>query len=183
MYWRHWKKGILAGLGLSGLLTPAARPAAGSTSLVEASPFLPASPHKTPAPAVSPPALELRGMVVEGDATWLTFYNPSSKTWTTLRPGERDGAVAVKTCNPGDGSVVLELNGQMLTLSLASKRSGFSHRPAVAAAPRPPPQRPRAPMVASLSPAEAHRLELVASVIRQRVEAEKRKRLGPGADT
>jgi hypothetical protein len=118
-------------------------------------------------------------MVVEGDATWLTFYNASTKKWTTLKPGERDGALAVKACNPADGSVVLELNGQTLMLALSSRPGGSAVRRSVAlvdAAPSPPKPRRRPVMLPGPSSAEAHRLELVASAIRQRQEAAKRKR-------
>ena len=157
--------------------------------------------------AVASSQLELRGMVVEGDVVWFSFYDGATKTWATLREGERTDVFSVKKFNRAQEVVFLEYNGKPITLALKSTGSEHSRRESVAsvssAAIAPakaslgavvagtsvasivdaPVGTPLSPPVMGPAPsnAESKRLDLVASSIRQILEANRLKADSAGA--
>jgi len=130
--------------------------------------------------------LELRGIVVEGGKTYFTLYDGTSKKWTTVLEGEEADSISVKEYNRAKDAVVLNFMGKTVTLALHSSSSN-SHRDRVVTSVAQE-DRVRAPsitrstdaplvaMTASIEPepAEARRLELLASALRQQIEHAKR---------
>jgi hypothetical protein len=171
-------------------------------SLITNSPFMRNEPEK---PAATPPVqLELRGVVVEGEVVWFTFYDGATKQWTTLRQGEEADSLLVKEYNRTQDLVALEFRGKAMTLALKSSGSQYNKRSMVASVasvptgttaamvaastsnamvdPSVPKPAPRIFTIPPPSDAEAKRLELVASNIRQVIEASKLKASASGAN-
>lgn len=143
-----------------------------------ANPFLRTAAEKSPPAAAAPSqAWELRGVVHEGNAVYLTFFDPASKKWLNLTPGEEEDGYALEGFDETNDAATLRSNGQAMIVAM--KMDGWparSSRPTVAnlaSAAKSPiaPVTPATPP--GLSSAEAHRLELVASEIRQQVERTK----------
>jgi len=127
--------------------------------------------------------LELRGIVVEGGVAWFTFFDSASNKWVTLRQGEEADALVVKRYDRVQDLVELDYKGR--TLSLALKSAGnqsYRETPAAYAATSAPTKAPvpQPVIIPPLSAAEAKRLELVASVLKQRREASKQGTPSPG---
>ena len=179
----------ILGLVAAGVLLSTAEAASALSSLLENSPFGAAAPDK-PTPA-SQTQLELRGVVVEGVTAYFTFYDATSKKWTTVQQGEEVESLLVKEYNRAKDSVVLDFQGKTLTLAIKSAGNQSYRKVEVAsmasvaqssvatvdqsgdaAAQITIPQPALVPLPA---PAEAKRLELVASAIRQQIEQAKRK--------
>jgi hypothetical protein len=142
--------------------------------LIKNSPFGNSAADKIATPVQ--PQLELRGVVVEGNVTWFTFFDGATKKWLTLRKGEEADSLVVKRYDRERDLVVLDYNGK--TLSLALKPAGnqsyaeTSTAYAAAAAPAKAPL-PQPILMPALSEAEAHRIALVAATLKQRDEQSK----------
>jgi len=149
------------------------------SNLLRNSPFASPTAEKVAVPV--PTQLELRGVVVEGDVAWFTFYDGAAQKWMTVREGGEEGALAVKSYDRTQDLVVLNYAGRTMSLALNPERhqtQGAAGVAALASAAAAKPVVPQPIIVPSLPAAEARRLELVAAAIRER---DKKAKLGAPA--
>ena len=148
------------------LTIPSILVAGSLAELLRNSPF--GGPAPKPAAAEASAVLELRGVVTEGGETWLTFYNSSTKKWTTLRKGDEEDALAVRDFDRTKDTAFVTLAGKTAAVSLKATLRQSSGPVALIA--RMASNSPALPPVFVPGPpvAEIQRLEEVANVIRQR---------------
>jgi hypothetical protein len=127
-----------------------------------------------------PPSLELRGVVVESGVAWFTFFDSTSKKWTTIREGEEEGTLRVRAYDKSREAVTLEYQGRVTSLAL-KEASTHSYGPApvsrqsLAAAPSlAPPGTVPVVVTAAMPAAEVRRIQQVSDEIQQR-RAERRR--------
>ena len=118
------------------------------------------------------PQIELRGVVHEGTAVYLTFFDPASKKWTTLSPGEKSDSFAVTEYNRSNESVMLDLQGRtlLLTLKPAGNQSYLGTAVAGAASNGATGLTASVAMTLQLPESESTRLEVVAAALKRRAE-------------
>ncbi len=147
--------------------------AADATTFVN--PFTPAAAAGGPAQANGTPdaPLELRGIMVEGDSTMFSIYDPSrhAATWTKLNELGRD--YIVRTYDAAKDTVTLDYQGRTLTLVLHTAKiasAPVSPMPMMGASPPPAmPQPIGGPVVLNPTPAdEQRRLEAIAAEVNRR---------------
>ena len=179
----HSNGRVICGLLLSVLSTASGFAGAELAGLLRNCPFGGLATQRTTAVA-GQPQIELRGVVHEGNAVYLTFFDPASKKWMTLSPGEQFDSLIVKEYRHANESVVLNIDGKMLVVNLKPTGNRSYVGTAIAAntlalndataataglAPAPMPS-----MVLQLPESEAKRLDLVSIALRQRAEAGRR---------
>lgn len=162
---------LTVALSLAGAIVGLAR---GADSLGD-TPFSP-PPAATAAPTAGTPnaPLELRGIMVEGDSTMFSIYDPTrhSSTWTKLN--EAGGDYIVRSYDAPKDTVTLDYQGRSLTLVLKTAKvvSGPAMPMPIAAANqfRPPTAPPiGGPVVLNPTPAdEQRRLEAIAAEVNRR---------------
>ncbi len=160
-------KAVSLGLAVCAVFAPV-RGAPDHSSLLDNSPFCPTTPDKSAAAAQQ--QLELRGVVREGGAVFLTFFDPVSKKWTTRSPGEESDDIAVESFDATSDAVVLRLNGRAMTIAFKPETRHVLQRSPTAVAASPTTATPETVVVLGPSPSEARRLAMVAAEIRQKVE-------------
>ena len=153
-------------------------------SLLEKNPFV---AHQPPAPPAepAPPQLELRGVLVEGTATWFNVYNAETKESAWVQSGDRMANFVIKDYDTAKEALVLDYQQRPVSVALKQSKvqlSPGSARNGTAMASLGGASRAKPHSMAPVLPAsESQRLEQVAEQIRQRREA--RRKTGEGSRT
>ena len=170
---------IIKGLIFCILVAPVPADALDPSGLLNNNPFLAPASANTQAQSAQP--LELRGVVFENGIAWFTLFDAAAKKWTTVRQGEEGDAFVVRSYDQAQDTVILDIRGSRVTLSLkAAGNQSFGRSGVVAKVASAAPQfRAQPTMVPPLCAAEVERLDLVASALRQRLEDGKRKIASP----
>jgi hypothetical protein len=90
-------------------------------SLLKNSPFggAPTEEKRTEAPQ----QFELRGIVVEDGVSWFTFFDTTSQKWATVRKGEEDAFLVVRSYDSEREAVTMEVRGKVTALILKQASS------------------------------------------------------------
>jgi len=166
---------LIKGLVLGVLIALQAARASDWSHLLENNPFLPSGSAQAPVQPVQ--SLELRGVVVEGGVAWFTIYDTAAGKWTTVRQGEEGDSLKVRSYDRARDSVVLDIRGKTVSLSLKGTANQSDGQGAAAAnvASAIPRSHTQPALTPALSVAEAARLEQVVAEIRQRREEGKKR--------
>ena len=146
-------------------------------ALLEKNPFV---AHRPPAPPPepAPPQLELRGVLVEGSATWFNIYNAETKESAWVQRGDQMANFVIKGYNPAKEALALDYQQRPVSVALKQSKAQLSlgsARNRVALASLGGASRSSPPSVATALPAsESQRLEPVAEQVRQRREARRK---------
>jgi len=146
-------------------------------SLLEKNPFV---AYQPPAPSAepAPPQLELRGVLVEGSATWFNVYNTETKESAWVQRGDRMANFVIKDYDPAKEALVMDYQQRPVSVALKQSKvqlSPGSARNTTTLASLGSASRASSPSVAAALPAsESQRLEQVADQIRQRREARRK---------
>ncbi len=79
--------------------------------LYKNSPFGNAPEEKKPEPPPPQSQLELHGVVVENGVQWFTFLDVNSKKWITLRKGDTEGSLTIRSYDKEHEAVTVAFQG------------------------------------------------------------------------